>query len=167
MLLNKQSNDQWFKTTWRWCDVFVMTWTIADLLLIISSEAHFKDILFKIYTFYSRKCIWNYRLQNADHFVLASLFNTQTYKYASPSASNQGQFILETNSIVPQPCLNMRCQQIGLACWLQQDLTEDVITCYCYDKFNLQWPGNPSVPNFHILSNPWKLQSFHLNAYQT
>ena len=48
-------------------------WTKDELLLIGPLGTNFNEILIKIHTFYSRKCIWKGRLENGGHSVSASI----------------------------------------------------------------------------------------------
>ena len=48
-------------------------WANAEILLIGSLGTNFSEILVKIQTFHSEKCIWKCRLVNGSHFVLASM----------------------------------------------------------------------------------------------
>ena len=48
-------------------------WTNAGILLIGPLGINFSEILIKINTFHSRKCIWKHRLRNGGHFVSGSI----------------------------------------------------------------------------------------------
>ena len=50
-------------------------WTNAGILLIGPLGTNFSEILIEILTFSFEKCIWNCRLRNEGHFVLALDFN--------------------------------------------------------------------------------------------
>ena len=50
-----------------------ITWTNAGILLIGPMATNFSEILIKFIHFHSRKSIWKCRLENAVHFVSASV----------------------------------------------------------------------------------------------